>query len=66
MLCKTFLLKGSNPRLKWELCGEIFHRLVEFMIRMSSLDLAIENLIRSLNTKRRDGIQETVVQKLIC
>ena len=33
--------------LKWELCGEIFHRLVEFMIGMSSLDPAIENVIRS-------------------
>ena len=35
--------------LKWELCGEIFHRLVEFMIGMymSSVDPAIENLIRS-------------------
>ena len=50
--------------MKWELCGEIFHRLVEFMIRMSSLDLAFENLIRSLKTKRRGGIQETVVQNL--
>ena len=33
--------------LKSELCGEIFYRLVEFMIGMSPLDPAIENLIRS-------------------